>query len=97
MYLRPWLLLGVLGLDQSHTVALSIVLVVSLFVSLCILVGRVPAGTGFLLALAACSPAVMLAVERANMDIALFSFWRPPRSCGARSPVLPGSFRRWRC
>jgi len=73
MYLRPWLLLGVLGLDHSHTVALSVVLVVSLFVSLCILVGRVPAGTGLLLALAACSPAVMLAVERANMDIALFS------------------------
>ena len=73
MYLRPWLLLGVFGLDQSHTVALSVVLVAAMFVSFFVLVGRVPLGTGFLLAVAACSPAVMLAVERANMDIALFS------------------------
>ena len=73
MYLRPWLLLGVFGLDQSHTVALAVVLVAAMFVSFFVLVGRVPLGTGILLALAACSPAVMLAVERANMDIALFS------------------------
>src|SRR5262249_54776709 len=29
MYLRPWLLIGVLGLDQSHTVAIGVVLVTS--------------------------------------------------------------------
>ena len=46
MYLRPWLLLGVLGLDQSHTVALSVVLVAAMFVSFFVLVGRVPARNG---------------------------------------------------
>ncbi len=33
MYLRPWLLLGVLGLDQSHTFALSAVLIGAMFLS----------------------------------------------------------------
>ena len=42
MYLRPWLLLGVLGLDHSHTFALSVVLVAAMFVSFFVLVGRVP-------------------------------------------------------
>src|SRR5678815_2770933 len=73
MYLRPWLSLGALGLDQSHTMIVGIVLVTAMFVSFMALAGRVPIGTGVVLALAACSPAVMLAVERANMDIALFS------------------------
>jgi hypothetical protein len=72
-YLRPWLLFGWLGLDQSHTVWLGVGLVTAMFLSLTALVGRVPAGTGLILGLAACSPAVMLAVERANMDVALFS------------------------
>ena len=90
MYLRPWLLLGVLGLDQSHTFILSTILIAAMFVSFALLVGRVTAGAGIVLAFAACSPAVMLAVERANMDIALFSIvtvsillWR----------VLPGPAR----
>ena len=73
MYLRPWLFFGVLGLDQSHTFALAVALIAGLFLTFALLVGRVPLGTGVVLALAACSPAVMLAVERANMDIALFS------------------------
>ena len=73
MYLRPWLLLGFLGLGQSHTLALSIVLIGVMFSLFAALVQKVPAGTGLVLAVAACSPAIMLAIERANMDIALFS------------------------
>jgi len=96
MYLRPWLLLGALGLDQSHTVALSAVLIGAMFLSFSVLVGRVSVGTGIVLALAACSPAVMFAVERANMDIALFSLvvisilvWRTfPGPARAVSPLL---------
>ena len=73
MYLRPWMLLTFLGLDQSHTFGLGVVLVIAMFGSLASFVGRVPGEEGVVLALAACSPAIMLAVERANMDIALFS------------------------
>jgi len=96
MYLRPWLLLGVLGLDQSHTFILSTILIAAMFVSFALLVGRVTAGTGIVVALAVCSPAVMLAVERANMDIALFSIvtgsillWRVlPGPARAASPIF---------
>ena len=96
MYLRPWLLLGVFGLGQSHTLVLSVVLVGAMFLTFSALVERVPAGTGIVLAIAACSPAVMFAVERANMDIALFSvvalsvlLWRAfPSPARVLSPVL---------
>ena len=96
MYLRPWLLLGALGLDQSHTIAVGVVLVTAMFLLFVLLVGRVTLGTGVVLALAACSPAVMFAVERANMDIALFSvislallLWRTfPRPAAVVSPML---------
>ena len=96
MYLRPWLLLGALGLDQSHTNLLAVVLVTTMFVSFMLLVGRVTVGTGVVLAAAACSPAVMFAVERANMDIALFSLiafalllWRTvPRPAAVVSPMF---------
>ena len=83
---------GVLGLDQSHTFALSAVLIAAMFLSFSLLVGRVPVGTGIVLALAACSPAMMLAVERANMDVALFSLVTARDSvCGAHFPALRGS------
>ena len=96
MYLRPWLLFGALGLDQSHTIIVGIVLVSAMFMSLIVLAGRVPVGTGVVLAFAACSPAVMLAVERANMDIALFSLisialllWRTvPVAAAMLSPMF---------
>ena len=96
MYLRPWLLLGSLGLDQSHTFALSAVVIGAMFLSFSLLMQRVPVGTGVVLAVAACSPATMLAVERANMDVALFSLiassillWRAfPGPARIVSPIL---------
>jgi hypothetical protein len=104
MYLRPWLLLAALGLDQSHTIALGAVLVAAMFLSFMLLVGRVTLGTGIVLAFVACSPAVMFAVERANMDIALFSLislalllWRFfPRPATVVSPtfVLVGAIAK---
>jgi hypothetical protein len=96
MYLRPWLTLGALGLDQSDTFAVAAVLITAMFGSFVALVGRVPGGTGLTLALAACSPAVMLSVERGNMDVALFSLvaiamllWRTwPGVARVASPIL---------
>lgn len=95
-YLRPWLLLGVLGLDQSATDPLAWVLIAAMFLSFSSLVGRVTAGTGIVLAFAACSPAVMFAVERTNMDVALFSIvaasvlvWRSfPHVAPVAAPAL---------
>lgn len=95
-YLRPWLLLGVLGLDQSDTFAVGAAMAGAMFLSFALVAGAIPAGTGVVLALAACSPAVMLAVERANMDVALFSLlsgavllWRAcPAAARVASPAL---------
>ena len=72
-YPRGWLLLRWLGLDQSDTTALGMLIVVLFLASLCLLTGRISAGEGIVVAVAICSPAVMLALERANMDVVLFS------------------------
>jgi Glycosyltransferase family 87 len=71
-YPRVWLLLRWLGLDPSDTTALGILIVLLFLASLCLLTGRILAGEGVVVAAAACSPAVMLALERANMDVVLF-------------------------
>jgi hypothetical protein len=72
-YPRVWLALRWLGLDQSHTVALGVAFVVLFLVSVFLLVGRVSLGEGGVLALCLCSPAVMFAIERGNMDLVVFS------------------------
>lgn len=72
-YPRVWLLLRWLGLDQSDTMALGILIGLLFLVFLCLLIGRVSAGQGIVVAVAVCSPAVMLALERGNMDVVLFS------------------------
>ena len=96
MYLRPWLVFAPLGLDQSHTFVLGVTLIIAVFVVFSLLVGRVPLGTGLILALAACSPSVMFALERGNMDVALFLLvtlavllWRTfPVPASVVSPIL---------
>jgi Glycosyltransferase family 87 len=72
-YPRIWLLLRWLGFDQSDTTALGVLIVVLFLISLCLLTGRISAGEGIVVAVVICSPAVMLALERANMDVVLFS------------------------
>lgn len=95
-YPRVWLLLRFLGLNQSHTDLFGVLLGLGLLVVLWFLAGRVTAGAGVVLALAVCSPSIMFALERANMDVALFSVvgvaalgWRRGRGAGALvSPAL---------
>jgi hypothetical protein len=72
VYPRPWLLLRFLGLDQSDTTVFALV-AIALFVAAFVwILGPVTTGEGIVAALALCSPAVMLAIERANMDIVVF-------------------------
>jgi hypothetical protein len=73
IYPRLWLLLRFLGLQQSHTIVFGGVVVLLFLVSALLLVGRLTVRQGVLVAAALCSPAVMFAVERANMDLVLFS------------------------
>lgn len=72
-YPRVWLLLRFLGLNQSHTVPLAILFIVLFLGSIFLLVGRISLGTGIVVAIAVCSPSVMFAIERANMDIVVFT------------------------
>ena len=96
VYPRVWLALRWLGLDQSHTALLAIVVIAAFLVLLWLVVGRLTTGQGIVMAAALCSPSVMFAVERANMDLAVFSLlglavlaWRTGSHAGAMvSPTL---------
>jgi hypothetical protein len=72
-YPRVWLALRWLGLNQSHTVPLAIVFIILFLGSILLLIGRVSLGRGILVAVAICSPSVMFAIERGNMDIVVFT------------------------
>jgi hypothetical protein len=96
VYPRTWLLLRFLGLDQSDTTMVAVV-AIALFIGAYLWVlGRLTLGGGTLAAVAVCSPAVMLAVERANMDLVVFTLlvvaiaaWaRPGNVRTAVSPLL---------
>jgi hypothetical protein len=94
-YPRIWLALRWLGLNQSHTNVLAVTLIALFLVSVCLLVGRVSMGAGAVLAVAVCSPSVMFAIERGNMDIVIFSLlaaavlvWRYGRWGDLWSPLI---------
>jgi hypothetical protein len=95
-YPRVWLVLRFLGLNQSHTVAVALVFIALFFVAVSLLMGRITLGRGALLAVALCSPSVMFAIERANLDIVVFTLmvaamllWRTERPWAqALSPIV---------
>jgi hypothetical protein len=95
-YPRVWLALRWLGLNQSHTTALGLLFVALFLGSVFVLVGRIGLGKGIVIALAVCSPSVMFAIERANMDIVVFAIlvvavlaWRTRTRWGeTASPLL---------
>jgi len=72
-YPRPWLALRWIGLDQSHTLLLGAAVVALAVLALLALLPRITVREGLVVAAAACSPAVMFAVERANMDLVIFA------------------------
>ena len=95
-YPRVWLVLRWLGLNQSHTTVLALFFILLFLGSVFLLFGRMSLGKGVLIALAVCSPSVMFAIERANMDIVVFTLlviavlaWRTPsRWVEAASPFV---------
>jgi len=72
-YPRVWLLLRWLGLGQSQTDALAIIFIALFLLTLFLLLGRLTIGEGLVVGVALCSPAVMFGIERANVDIVIFS------------------------
>jgi hypothetical protein len=72
-YPRVWLVLRWTGLEQRHTLLFGVVVITVFLVLLLLLLGRLSVVEGLVVAVAVCSPAVMFAVERANMDLVVFS------------------------
>jgi hypothetical protein len=71
-YPRIWVGLHFLGLTQDRTLVFGAVVVVLFLGSVLLLVGRLSIPEGVIVAVAVVSPAVMLAIERANMDLVVF-------------------------
>jgi hypothetical protein len=74
-YPRVWVLLHFVGVTQDRTLLFGAIVVALFLGSLLLLVGRLSIADGVVLAAAVTSPAVMLAVERANMDLVLFALF----------------------
>jgi hypothetical protein len=72
-YPRVWLVLRWAGLEQRHTLLFGVIVITVFLVLLLLVLGRLSIVEGLLVAAAVCSPAVMLAVERANIDLVVFS------------------------
>ena len=72
-YPRVWLVLRWTGLEQRHTLLFGVVVITVFLVLLLLVLGRLSVVEGVVVAAAVCSPAVMFAVERANMDLVVFS------------------------
>jgi hypothetical protein len=73
VYPRVWVLLHYVGVTQDRTILFGSVLVAAFLGSLLLLVGRLTVRDGVLTAIAIVSPAVMLSVERGNVDLLLFA------------------------
>lgn len=73
VYPRVWVVVHYLGVTQERTLWFGGILVALFLASVLLLVGRLSVPQGFVVAAAVVSPAVMLAVERGNVDIVLFA------------------------
>lgn len=68
-YPRIWSLLAQIGLNQSHTILLGIICIVTFFVLIFILIGKLNQIEAFIYALIIFSPSIMVAIERGNNDL----------------------------
>lgn len=72
-YPRIWIAASAFGLGQDDTYVIGALIVVGFFVASVLALPRdAPIGDALVFGLALCSPAVMLGVERGNVDLALF-------------------------
>ncbi len=71
-YPRIWSIPAYWGLDQSHTIPLSICFGLLFFISTFLIINRLNNLEVLVYSLILCSPSVMLAVERGNIDLIIF-------------------------
>ncbi|HSH40297.1 MAG TPA: glycosyltransferase 87 family protein [Chthoniobacterales bacterium] len=70
---RVWTLLRHAGLSERHTVPLGFCLAAALLASLLAMAGRLTSSEAMFYAILVCSPAGLMAAERGNVDVLLFS------------------------
>jgi hypothetical protein len=89
-YPRLWVLLHFVGLTQARTWLFGVIIVALFLGSFLLLSGRLSPGEGVVTAAAVASPAVMLAIERGNVDLVLFTvFVLAVLAWAARERVTP--------
>ncbi len=71
-YPRVWQLTFRLGIDQTDTMAIGIGIIILFVVGLLIFTGEYDNLTALLIFLLVCSPAIMFAIERGNVDLLIF-------------------------
>ena len=89
-YPRIWMAASVLGLGQGDTYVIGAILVVTFFVAAVLVLPRdAPIADSLVYGFALCSPAVMLGVERGNVDLALFTMVAAAALVMRRTPYGP--------
>lgn len=86
-YPRLWMAPAFLGIGQGATFALGIAAVLTFLVSVLAVAGRLRPAEGIVYAAALCSPAVMLGIERGNVDLVVFSLLALTLLVFRRSPA----------
>jgi hypothetical protein len=86
-YPRIWQGLFYFHIDQGDTLVLGTLLILVFLLSLCLFPGTMDRTTAVLLALALFSPAVLLGVERANVDLLIFAILSGAVYCTTKSPA----------
>jgi hypothetical protein len=72
-YPRIWLGLSPVGVSAKHTAVLGVAVAVVFGIAMLFLMGPLSAADGVIYAILLCSPAVMLGIERGNIDLFLFA------------------------
>jgi hypothetical protein len=71
-YPRLWMKLEWLGLNQSHTFFLGILMAISFYLVTLAFIGKLNRYEAIIYSLILCSPPIMLLIERANVDIIIY-------------------------
>jgi len=71
-YPRVWQLLYPLGINESHTTIIGLAIIASFWIGICLLLPNATNSTLALVFAVAVSPAALLGMERANIDLFIF-------------------------
>lgn len=71
-YPRIWSIFASLGINQGHTIALSVLCALIFFILFFLIIKKINYTESLLYASILCSPSIMLAIERGNNDLIVF-------------------------